>query len=45
MSFNPKNRLIMVTGGSDTGKTTLTRCIAHLLAQEGEVGIVDLDMG
>lgn len=43
--LNPKNRLIMVTGGSDTGKTTLTRCIAHEIAKEVEVGIVDLDMG
>jgi polynucleotide 5'-kinase involved in rRNA processing len=42
---NPRNKLIMVMGNSDTGKTTLIECIADLLAQETTVGIVDLDMG
>ncbi len=40
-----RNKLIMVIGGSDTGKTTLIECIADLLAKETKVGIVDLDMG
>lgn len=41
----PENRLIMVMGGSDTGKTTLIECIADLLSRPGSVGVVDLDMG
>jgi polynucleotide 5'-hydroxyl-kinase GRC3/NOL9 len=42
---DPRNRLIMVMGGSDTGKTTLVESIVHLLSEQGTVGIVDLDMG
>jgi polynucleotide 5'-hydroxyl-kinase GRC3/NOL9 len=40
-----RNRLIMVMGGSDTGKTTLVESVVNLLSKEGTVGIVDLDMG
>lgn len=40
-----KNRLIMVIGGSDTGKTTLIEFIAAFLSARTKVGIVDLDMG
>lgn len=43
--IKPENRLIMVIGGTDTGKTTLVECIADFLAREKSVGIVDLDMG
>lgn len=41
----PRNKLIMVMGGADTGKTTLTECISDLLAKKANVGIIDLDMG
>lgn len=43
--INPRNKLIMAIGGSDTGKTTMVECIADLLARYSNVGIVDLDMG
>ncbi len=43
--MNPRNRLVMVVGGSDTGKTTLVTRVAELLSGNTEVGIVDLDMG
>jgi polynucleotide 5'-hydroxyl-kinase GRC3/NOL9 len=42
---DPRNKLIMVMGGSDTGKTTVVEYIADVLAQRTTVGIVDLDMG
>ncbi len=42
---DPRNRLIMVMGGSDTGKTTLIECLAGFLSTGTETGIVDLDMG
>ncbi|HUO78032.1 MAG TPA: Clp1/GlmU family protein [Thermodesulfovibrionales bacterium] len=42
---DPWNRLIMVMGGSDTGKTTLVESLVNFLSEQGEVGIVDLDMG
>lgn len=42
---DPDNRLIMIMGGSDTGKTTLVECIAAFLSKQTRVGIVDLDMG
>jgi len=42
---DPRNRLIMVMGGSDTGKTTLVGSIVNLLSEQTGVGIVDLDMG
>ncbi|HXX53847.1 MAG TPA: Clp1/GlmU family protein, partial [Thermodesulfovibrionales bacterium] len=42
---DPLNRIIMVIGGSDTGKTTLVESIVDLLSTQGGVGIVDLDMG
>jgi polynucleotide 5'-hydroxyl-kinase GRC3/NOL9 len=41
----PCNRLIMVVGGSDTGKTTLVECAADFLSRHAPLGIVDLDMG
>ncbi len=41
----PRNRLIMVMGGSDTGKTTLVECAADFLSRHARLGIVDLDMG
>lgn len=43
--MNPSNRLVMVMGGSDTGKTTLVERVAGLLSGDAEVGVVDLDMG
>jgi len=42
---HPQNVCIMVLGGTDTGKTTLVRCLADLLSEHYETGIVDLDMG
>jgi polynucleotide 5'-hydroxyl-kinase GRC3/NOL9 len=42
---NSQNKLIMVIGGVDTGKTTLIECIADFLAKQTRVAIVDLDMG
>jgi polynucleotide 5'-hydroxyl-kinase GRC3/NOL9 len=41
----PRNKLIMVLGGADTGKTTVIECIADLIARVTPVGIVDADMG
>lgn len=43
--LNPGNRVILVVGDVDTGKTTLIACIADLIARHRDVGIVDLDMG
>jgi polynucleotide 5'-hydroxyl-kinase GRC3/NOL9 len=43
--IRPGNRKIMVIGGTDTGKTTMIECLIDLLSKEGNVGIVDLDMG
>ncbi len=40
-----QTRLIMIIGGSDTGKTTLIESIADFLSARTDVGIVDLDMG
>lgn len=42
---DPENRLIMVMGGVDTGKTTLVESVVAFLSVQREVGIVDLDMG
>ncbi len=42
---NPANRLIMVMGASDTGKTTLIECLVDFLSRKFRVGLVDLDMG
>jgi polynucleotide 5'-hydroxyl-kinase GRC3/NOL9 len=42
---DPENRLIMVMGGADTGKTTLVESVVDFLSAHKEVGIVDLDMG
>ncbi len=39
------NKLIMVIGGSDTGKTTLIRLLSDFLSIKSKAGIVDLDMG
>ncbi len=41
----PRNKLIMVVGGSDTGKTTFVECAADFLSRHAPLGIVDLDMG
>lgn len=41
----PQNRIMMVIGMSDTGKTVLTECLSDHLSKRTEVGIVDLDMG
>ncbi len=43
--LDPKNRLIMVMGASDTGKTTLVECLVDFLSRKFRVGLVDLDMG
>jgi polynucleotide 5'-hydroxyl-kinase GRC3/NOL9 len=43
--MDSRNKLIMVMGGSDTGKTTLVESIVNLLSEQAGVGIVDLDMG
>jgi polynucleotide 5'-kinase involved in rRNA processing len=43
--LDPGNRVIMVMGGSDTGKTTLVEGIAGMLSMKTCIGIVDLDMG
>lgn len=44
--FDRKNRLIMVIGGSDSGKTTFVECLAGALAAvHPGVGVADLDMG
>ena len=37
--------VVMVVGGSDTGKTTLVERLADLLAPSGSVAVVDADMG
>ena len=37
--------LLMLLGGSDTGKTTLAERLADVLAASGPVAIVDTDMG
>ncbi len=43
--LHPSNKLIMVIGGTDTGKTTLVECICDLLAKHTNTGIIDLDIG
>jgi polynucleotide 5'-hydroxyl-kinase GRC3/NOL9 len=43
--IRPENRIIMVIGGTDTGKTTMVECLIDFLSKEKNVGIVDLDMG
>jgi polynucleotide 5'-hydroxyl-kinase GRC3/NOL9 len=42
---DPKNRLVMIMGASDTGKTTLVECLVDFLSRKAVVGLVDLDMG
>lgn len=42
---DPGNRLIMVMGGSDSGKTTLVERLVDFLSGHAFTGIVDLDMG
>lgn len=39
------NRLIMVIGAADTGKTALVQTLANTLSRDFTVGIADLDMG
>lgn len=41
----PENRLILVIGASDTGKTTFIESIARTLSYKFSLAIVDLDMG
>jgi polynucleotide 5'-hydroxyl-kinase GRC3/NOL9 len=41
----PEVRLIMVVGGSDTGKTTLAERLAGFLCRDLILGVVDADMG
>lgn len=36
---------VMLIGGPDAGKTTLTESLSDLLSKKGRVGILDLDMG
>ncbi len=43
--IEPHNKLIMVIGGPDTGKTSLVWNIAKSLTQSYNTAIVDLDMG
>ena len=43
--LEPRNRTIMVMGGSDTGKTTLIEDLLGLLLPVFRVGIVDADLG
>ncbi len=40
-----RSRLIMVIGGSDTGKTTLVEGLAAFLSSHKRTAVVDLDMG
>jgi polynucleotide 5'-hydroxyl-kinase GRC3/NOL9 len=40
-----ENRLIMVTGGVDTGKTVLVELMADYLAKNFKTAVADLDMG
>lgn len=42
---NTRQRLIMVIGVSDSGKTALVECLADHLSKKVDVGIADLDMG
>lgn len=42
---DPQNRIIMVIGDVDTGKTTLIQCLARFLAKQTDLGIVDSDIG
>jgi polynucleotide 5'-hydroxyl-kinase GRC3/NOL9 len=43
--LEPQNRIIMVMGGSDTGKTTLIEDLLGLLLGAFRVGVVDADLG
>jgi len=43
--LDPQNRLIMLIGGADTGKTTLVECIADITSRQTTTAIVDLDVG
>jgi len=43
--LNPRNKMIMVIGGPDTGKTTLTEELVGLSFNRFTVGVVDADIG
>lgn len=43
--LNPQNKVIMVIGGPDTGKTTLIEDLINLLFVKFKVGVVDADIG
>lgn len=42
---DPSNRLILVIGSSDTGKTTFIELITGIVAPKFKLAVVDLDMG
>ena len=43
--LDPKNKLIVVIGASDSGKSTLVEDILQLTLRKFKVGIVDMDIG
>lgn len=43
--LDPQNKVIMVIGGPDTGKTTLVEELASLFSAQFRVGVVDADIG
>jgi len=43
--LNLKNKIIMLIGGSDTGKTRLVEELLSLLSKDFKVGVVDADIG
>lgn len=43
--LKPQNKIIMVLGASDTGKTTLVEDLLEFLLERFTVGVVDADLG
>lgn len=43
--LEPKNKVVMVLGASDTGKTTLIENLLTFLLEKFSVGVVDTDLG